>query len=585
MQLTEPCPNCGSSESEPDAAFCQTCGAQLDSSLEPAPTPPVACELGKTIGGRFVIKSLLWTAPTYNAYDATIQGSPKENYTIIERRIGSDDRLPAPPMSPTGGSSAKVSGSLEEAAPAFERFGLFKPIDQVVENGNSYTVLEHIEGQAIAHFDQTDEKEAREIGLQLCSLAEQFHRHGWVYNGFEPYGIVLDRERRVRLIGFDRARRAGTRVEDAPTYPSRGFTAPELFGANAVYDLRADVYSIGAMLQYLLTGESAGMSEGAGLYPVATVLPNFERLLARALAEEPAERFQSVSDLREALSDLNLPVVLKAGHFTDVGLLRELNEDSVLALNLTQYYESVQTQIGLFIVSDGMGGEAAGEVASRVTVRATAEWVTDKLISASLKSTREEKIAAPTHTGGLRLAIADGNEMATTEMLKQAVMAANREVMAYAAANPHERGLGATVTVAMLVGEVLTIAHVGDSRCYLLSGERLEQLTEDHSLVQKMVNTGNLSRSEARSHPYRNVIYRSIGADEQIEIDVIRKKLTGGDIIMLCSDGLNGMLGDDQIRDILLVNPDPNMAAKELVVAANAAGGEDNISVIVVRLG
>jgi protein phosphatase len=231
-----------------------------------------------------------------------------------------------------------------------------------------------------------------------------------------------------------------------------------------------------------------------------------------------------------------------------------------------------------------MGGEAAGEVASRVTVRAIAEWVTEKLISASLKSTREERIAAPTHTGGLRLAIADGNEMATTEMLRTAVVAANREVMAYARAHSEARGLGATATVAMIVGDVLSIAHVGDSRCYLLSGDRLEQLTEDHSLVQKMINTGNLSRSEARVHPYRNVIYRSIGADEHLEIDIIRRRLSSGDIIMLCSDGLNGMLSDDQIRDILLVNPDPNAAAKELVVAANAAGGEDNTSVLVVRM-
>ncbi|HST20949.1 MAG TPA: protein phosphatase 2C domain-containing protein, partial [Blastocatellia bacterium] len=172
----------------------------------------------------------------------------------------------------------------------------------------------------------------------------------------------------------------------------------------------------------------------------------------------------------------------------------------------------------------------------------------------------------------------------TTEMLKQAVSNANREVLAYARANPEERGLGATLTVAMIVGEVLTIAHVGDSRCYLLTGDRLEQITEDHSLVQKMVNTGNLSRSEARIHPYRNVIYRSIGADERIDIDIIRRRLSSGDVIMLCSDGLNGMLSDDQIRDILMVNPDPYTAAKELVVAANAAGGEDNTSVIVARL-
>jgi serine/threonine protein phosphatase PrpC len=582
-ELAGACPNCGASENESDAAFCQSCGAKLQSALVSPLPPPEPSQPGKTVAARFNLQSVLWSSPTYNAYEAVVPGASGARYTVIEQRFAFEDPLAA--LSPVNAAAAgKVSGSLEDAAPGFERFGLFKAVEHAVEGKSHYIVFEHIHGQAVAHLDQTDEKDARAIGLQLCALADQFHRHGWVYNGFEPYNVVVDSASKVRLIGFDRAREAGASVASAPIYPSRGYTAPELFESDAVYDVRTDVYSIGALLQFMLTGESITPGEGSTLYPIATVYPDFERLVSRAIAEKPAERFQSIADLRSALTDLNLPSVLQSGHFTDVGLLRELNEDSILALNLTQYFESVQTQIGLYIVSDGMGGEAAGEVASRVTVRAIAEWVTDKLISASLKSTHEERIAKPTHTGGLRLAIADGNEMATTEMLKQAVIAANREVMAYANANPDERGLGATVTVAMIVGEVLTIAHVGDSRCYVMSGEKFEQLTEDHSLVQKMVNTGNLSRAEARIHPYRNVIYRSIGADEQVEIDIVRRKLTSGDALLLCSDGLNGMLSDDQIRDVLMVNPDPYSAAKELVVAANAAGGEDNTSVIVVRI-
>jgi serine/threonine protein phosphatase PrpC len=585
-QLDSPCPSCGAADNDPDATFCEACGWKLGAALVQPLQPPEPCEPGKPIASRFTVRSLLWTAPTYNAYEAVTLGSPETFHTIIEQRLTPGDPLAG--LSPVGvslnGSDARprVSGSLEDAAAAFERFGLFKPVEHAIDGENRYIVFEHIKGQVVAHLDQVDEKEARAVGLQLCALADQFHKHGWVYNGFEPYGIVLDQEGRLRLIGFDRARQAGSQVNENPIYPSREYTSPDLFFEDAVYDVRSDVYSIGSLLQFLLSGES--ISEGAGLYPLATVFPNFERLIARAAADDPRQRFQNVTELRDALEQLSLPVVLQAGHFTDVGLVRELNEDSILALNLTQYFESVQTQIGVYIVSDGMGGEAAGEVASRVTVRAVAEWVTDKLISASLKSTREEKIAAPTQTGGLRLAIADGNEMATTEMLKQAVVTANREVMAYAKANPDERGLGATATVAMVVGDILTIAHVGDSRCYLLSSDRFEQLTEDHSLVQRMVNTGNLSRTEAKHHPYRNVIYRSIGADENIEIDIIRRKLTSGDVLLLCSDGLNGMLSDDQICDILMVNPDPNTAAKELVVAANAAGGEDNTSVIVVRI-
>jgi serine/threonine protein phosphatase PrpC len=570
------CPNCGAEESEASATYCEACGCHLGATLFAAPQVPTPLDTSSTIASRFTVESLLWAAPTYNAYVARA-ADESGVFTVIDQKLAASDPLSGP-------GHEGLGGRLEHAAAAFERFGLLKPLEQLIENGNLYTVFEQIQGQPMAHIDQTSEKEARALGLQLCALAEQFHRNGWVYNGFEPYGVVLDQEGRVRLICFDRARQAGTRVGTASIYPSRGYTPPELFEPEAVYDPRADVYSIGALLQFLLTGEGLGPSEGASLYPIASVFPDFERLLAKALAADPADRFQTIEELRLALTRLNLPVVLQAGHFTDVGLVRELNEDSVLALTLTQYYESVQTQIGLYIVSDGMGGEAAGEVASRITVRAIAEWVTDKLISASLKSTRAEKIVAPTQTGGLRLAVADGNDMATTEMLRTAILHANREVLAYARANPHERGLGATVTVAMIVGDLLTVAHVGDSRGYLLCGDRLEQLTEDHSLVQRMINTGNLSRSEARVHPYRNVIYRSIGADEQIEIDIIRRKLLTGDMILLCSDGLNGMLSDDEIRDILVVNPDPTLAAKELVVAANAAGGEDNISAVVARI-
>jgi hypothetical protein len=182
--LEETCPNCGSAESEPDATFCQTCGSKLGSSLLHPPAPPPPCEPGKLIADRFVIQSLLWTAPTYNAYDAVVQGTPSSRHTIIEQRMSLTDPFAGvSPVGPAGSMQGKVSGSLEDAAAAFERFGLLKPIEHCIKGDYIYIVLEHISGQAIAHFDQTDEKETRAIGLQLCTLAEQFHRHGWIYNG------------------------------------------------------------------------------------------------------------------------------------------------------------------------------------------------------------------------------------------------------------------------------------------------------------------------------------------------------------------------------------------------------------------
>src|SRR6266404_9659437 len=128
------CPNCGSADSEPDATFCQTCGSKLDSALLQPPAPPRACEPGKTIAGRFIVQSLLWTAPTYNAYEAVVEGSSSSRHTIIEQRLSFDDPLAGvSPVTPAGIDEGKLPGALEGAAPAFERFGLLKPIEHAVD--------------------------------------------------------------------------------------------------------------------------------------------------------------------------------------------------------------------------------------------------------------------------------------------------------------------------------------------------------------------------------------------------------------------------------------------------------------------
>ena len=216
------CANCGAGDNEPGSRYCQTCGSKLGSVLTPPVPPPAPSELGRIIAGRFVIQSLLWTGPTYNAYAAGLQDSPDLVYSIIEKRFTPDDPLAAVSPVSESSSTGRTSGSLEEAGAAFERFGMFKPIEHAVEGESLYIVFEEFQGQAFVHLDQLDEKQTRAIGLQLCTLAEQLHRHGWVYNGFEPYNIVLVEDSRVRLIGFDRARQTGTPVEDGPVYPSRG---------------------------------------------------------------------------------------------------------------------------------------------------------------------------------------------------------------------------------------------------------------------------------------------------------------------------------------------------------------------------
>ena len=222
---------------------------------------------------------------------------------------------------------------------------------------------------------------------------------------------------------------------------------------------------------------------------------------------------------------------------SDVGQMRSHNEDSVLA------------QPPLFVVADGLGGHEAGEVASTIAV----ETIRDN---------------APRH--------ADSNALA------RAVRAANREVIRAAREGIGRSGMGTTITAAIVEGGRIALAQVGDSRAYLLHNGVLQRLTQDHSMVADMIRRGQLTESDARIHPNRSVITRALGTDANMVADAYAIDAAAGDRLLLCSDGLTGMLEDARIAEILGGYRDPDTSARALIDAANESGGHDNISVIVV---
>ncbi|MDQ4070760.1 MAG: Stp1/IreP family PP2C-type Ser/Thr phosphatase, partial [Actinomycetota bacterium] len=234
--------------------------------------------------------------------------------------------------------------------------------------------------------------------------------------------------------------------------------------------------------------------------------------------------------------------VLRAGAATDVGQVRQINEDRYLA------------DERLFAVADGVGGHQAGEVASQTAVD-------------TLLKTFEE-----------------GEQ--TTEGLIAAVEAANHAVWQLAQGSREKRGMGTTLTALALVREngeeQLALANVGDSRTYLLQQGDLIQLTEDHSLVEELVRDGKLSPDEAQTHPQRSIITRALGMEPEIEVDSWEIIPFQGDRILLCSDGLTNELSDERIASTLRQLADPQEAARDLVRQARAAGGSDNITVVVV---
>lgn len=224
---------------------------------------------------------------------------------------------------------------------------------------------------------------------------------------------------------------------------------------------------------------------------------------------------------------------------SDIGRVRSHNEDAVLA------------SPPLFAVADGLGGHEAGEVASSIAIETLRDHAPRRADAAALG---------------------------------RAVKAANREVIRAAKEGVGREGMGTTITAAIVEGTRVVVAQVGDSRAYLLHGGTLSRVTQDHSMVADMIRGGQLTEAEARVHPHRSVITRALGTDPNMATDTFEIEADAGDRLLLCSDGLTGMLTDERITEILGGYRDPMTVANELVTAANDAGGQDNISVVIVDL-
>jgi PPM family protein phosphatase len=232
---------------------------------------------------------------------------------------------------------------------------------------------------------------------------------------------------------------------------------------------------------------------------------------------------------------------------TDVGVVRSGNEDNYLMLS----------ERGIFIVADGMGGHAAGEVASEMAVRITSHAI------GSVRGMNETEVA---------------------ERIRDAIRSANEAIFARTLAEHDKRGMGTTATVLVLLPGKYLIGQVGDSRAYLYRDGALHQLTKDHSYVQEQVDAGLLTPDQARVHPYSNVITRCVGAGTDVMPDIYFGSLDAGDVLLLASDGLTGMLEDEYLTRIITADSEPQAWVDRMVNEANRRGGLDNITAIAIRI-
>ncbi len=289
----------------------------------------------------------------------------------------------------------------------------------------------------------------------------------------------------------------------------------------------------------------------------------FKRLIALfGLKETPSDKppveekvtEAPTAEIRVAASDSII-----VGTAQSAGIERSHNEDALLILTGTAVGQDTLPEFGLFVVADGMGGHRAGEVASAISVRSVAQQLTEKILLALLNIEDEADVPP------------------LQDLLREALEQANRAVV------NEVPGGGTTLTAAVLLGHQVTIGHVGDSRAYIIANGSTEVITRDHSLVERLRELGQLTQEEAERHPQRNVLYRAIGQGANLEVDVVTHPAPSGGHLLLCSDGLWGVIGDEYILDIISSAPNPQEACRELVKAANAAGGPDNITAVLVK--
>ncbi len=259
------------------------------------------------------------------------------------------------------------------------------------------------------------------------------------------------------------------------------------------------------------------------------------------------------------MSEPGYNIFLRSSARTNVGQVRQNNEDNI--------HLWLGEQTVLAVVADGMGGAAAGEEASRLAVEAVQSGMA----------------LSDTASGEVLNKIADDR---LNDQLRDSILQANMSIIQRATEAPEMRGMGTTITLAFVRGKDVTVAHVGDSRAYLVSAgnSQIKQITSDHSFVEALFAAGHITREQADEHPMRNVLYRALGQTEDVDVDLYHSYLQIGDRLVLCSDGLTRHVKPEEIAEIALAETNPDTASQRLIDLANSRGGEDNVSVIVISV-
>lgn len=500
-------------------------------------------------------------------------------------RVGREPKphhsTPATPIWPTLAWEADVRGRAQH-------LGLPRIVDRFEEGSHCFLVLESPMGVSL--WDAWDDPSAgtHERFRWLILLAESLralHRVAAILESLRPENVTITPLGEVVLSA------------DAPLLPlplpahaqvrPRLWSAPELILGGPV-DARADLYHFGTLIYALELGRELSELDFDAPGELKSVLdrdpdlhPCLGRLLARTLAFERGNRFPS-EDANDDLSGFGELVRtmeraqrtlgrarIDIAAWTTTGMVRGNNEDAAMIVHSAEMHETTIEDWACVALADGMGGNAAGEVAAALTVRTLRKSLLDRPPLGASAEGRDW------HTSAV-----DSESIA--ERIASGLRDANRAVYTAARCDGH-RGMGCTAEAVFVDGRQVIVGHVGDSRTYLFRRGELRLLTRDQTFLAIMLEQGLISPDDARSHPRRGELTQAIGGRADVNPEMVRSNFGPGDWLVVCSDGLTARLSDDRIREILQDAASADSAARRLVNRANAAGAADNVTVVVVR--
>lgn len=558
------CPNCGLELST--AGGCEECGWVGELASPEQQARPVFA-VGQTIADHFIV---------VEATDTTLAHAI-HLYLAEDQRSGGQVTIK---VATSGTPAAQWLVREYEIVHSLSNVAAPQALDLIDREGSTLLVVQHLGGcllnQAWSAEGVTEAKRLEWL-VQLCNVLSALHAQDIVCLAVHPEQLVVTANQEVALPDLSHARR----LPIDPADRLAGFeyySAPEVFLASQEVNPRADIYGFGATWYSLLVGKPLGMEHFEEMFFVKPPLefvpdlvPATNRTVVKAMQRSAARRQKSMLYVKDALEEIKKQLDRQpsptVGVYSDTGLVRDANEDSSLVEEFLIGDQGTSVRCGLYMISDGMGGEAGGAVASQLVTKVIAEAVMPRLRSYSLQHVGEDL------SGEVGL------------LLEDAVNRASTTVYERARAEPLLKRMGATAVIAVVLDRQLYVANVGDSRAYGISQDAITQLTRDHTVIAQLIERGELDARQAHSHPAQGELTRNIGAKPRTDTDLCHRELNAGDTVLLCCDGLTDVVEEHEIKNIVLSSPTYQAACHRLVNLAISRGGPDNITVMVTGLG